>query len=113
MSEQPVELFDVNPTICNLAGVPSLENIDARSLHPVLFEETSDHRTETISSLREFRCLRTPTHKLVQNYNDVTELYDLAGDPNELDNVAIREPDLVRSLRQRLVERYTEGKWNR
>ena len=50
-SDALVELFDVNPTICELAGVPSLENIDASSLRPLLHGETSQHRDAAISSI--------------------------------------------------------------
>ena len=52
ISESLVELIDLNPTICELAGVPVLPRIDARSIAPVLRGETETHRTETVSALR-------------------------------------------------------------
>jgi choline-sulfatase len=101
-----VELIDVNPTICQLAGLPRQQGIDGRSLVPVVDGRSEIHRTETVSVLRNFRCLRTERYKLIQNYNSITELYDLAQDPNELRNLADDEPDTVRDLGQRLHQRF-------
>ena len=44
-----VELEDVNPTLCELAGVPFLENIDARSLCGILGGSEDRHRAEAVS----------------------------------------------------------------
>ena len=95
ISDGLVELIDLNPTICDFAGVPVLPRIDAKSIAPVLHGETETHRTETVSALRNFRCIRTATHKLIENYNDVTELYDLENDPAELHNIAQSERKIV------------------
>lgn len=105
-SDALVELIDVNPTICELADAPVLGNIDARSIASVLRGETETHRTETVSALRNFRCIRTATHKLIENYNDATELYDLSTDPTELHNIARTERELVGELRARLGRRF-------
>ena len=113
VSDVPVELIDVNPTICELAGIPPQGNIDARSVAPLLRGETAEHRTETVSAIRNFRCIRTRTHKLIQSYNDRVELYDLERDPDELHNIADEAPDLVRALSARLTRRFQEGKWLR
>jgi choline-sulfatase len=113
VSDALVELIDVNPTICELAGLPPQENIDARSVAPVLRGEMDAHRTETVSAIRNFRCIRTRTHKLVANDNDIVELYDLKDDPEELRNIAGDQPELVRTLTQQLAERFAEGKWLR
>ena len=106
ISDSLVELIDVNPTICDLAGVPVLPRIDARSIAPVLRGETEIHRSETVSALRNFRCIRTATHKLIENYSDVTELYDLENDPSELHNIASSERKIVRTLSGRLGRRF-------
>ena len=49
ISERLVELIDLNPTICDFAGVPVLPRIDAKSIAPILRGETETHRTETVS----------------------------------------------------------------
>lgn len=109
-SDALVELIDVNPTICEFARLPSQENIDARSLVPVLNGGTDSHRDDTLSMLDHFRCLRTATHKLILNVNDCIELYDLEQDPEESNNIAEANPDIVSDLRNRLNKRLMEAK---
>ena len=113
VSDALVELIDVNPTLCELGGLPQQERIDARPLGPVLRGEASAHRTEAVSALRTCRCIRTMRHKLIENYNDVLELYDLAEDPDELRNVAAAQPGLAQELRGRMSARFIEGRWQR
>ena len=113
VSAEPVELIDTNATICELAGLPPQENIDAQSLGPVLRGETDDHRTESVSQIRNFRLIRTKTHKLVENNNDINELYDLENDPHELNNIANENSDIAKKLSRRLNERFKEGAWLR
>ncbi|MYA22934.1 MAG: sulfatase-like hydrolase/transferase, partial [Gemmatimonadetes bacterium] len=100
------ELIDLNATICDFAQLAPQRDIDARSLQPILDGQTDTHRQETVAALRNFRCIRTGTHKYIQNYNDCDELYDLEQDPDELDNIAATNPtvvgDLARRLRRRL-----------
>jgi len=113
VSEALVELIDVNPTICELAGLPPQANIDARSFAPLLRGETEAHRDNVVSALRNFRCIRTDRYKYIANYNDVTELYDLANDPQELVNIAPEHPELAARLHGRMMGRSVEGKWLR
>ena len=87
-------------------GVPVLPRIDAKSIAPTLRGEAETHRTETVSALRNFRCIRTATHKLIENYNDVTELYDLENDPTELHNIAQSERKIAGTLKGRLGRRF-------
>ena len=49
----------------------------------------------------------------MENYNDVTELYDLIADPAEEHNIAEQEPEVRRELSRRLSARYLEGTWYR
>ena len=108
-----VELNDLNPTICEMAGLSPQPDIDARSLGPVLRGHQTQHRMETISVLDNFQCIRTTTHKLIRNQNDVTELYNLVDDPQELVNIAHEQLEMVNKLSARLRERLTEGQWRR
>jgi arylsulfatase A-like enzyme len=53
------------------------------------------------------KCLRTARHKLILNLNprDKTELYDLAADPNEMNNLALEAGNrgLIGDLKRKLV----------
>ncbi len=108
-----VELIDLNPTICELAGLSPQPDIDARSLGPILNGTAAKHRTNTVSVLDNFECIRTETHKLIRNTNSITELYDLTFDPHELHNIADEQPELVQELSQLLRARLLEGEWQR
>ena len=112
VSDEPVELIDTNATICDMAGLPPQPNIDAKSLCPVLRGETDHHRTEAISGLKNFRIIRTKTHKYVDHHNDIPELYDLVNDPQELHNIAGENPKLVNELSTRMKARFIEGEWH-
>ena len=106
VSYELVELIDINPTICDLVGVPVLENIDGQSIGPVVRGETETHRSETVSRLGSFTCIRTRTHKLIESSNGFIELYNLDEDPEELNNVAESEKELVEELRSQMNSRY-------
>jgi len=108
-----VELIDVNPTICELAGLPAQENIGARSFAAVLRGEADAHREDAMSVIRQWRLIRTQRYKYIETYNDTAELYDLAEDPGERRNIAAEAPDTVREMKQRLARRTTEGAWRR
>ncbi len=108
-SDALVELIDINPTICQLAGLTAQEHIDALSLVPVLQDEATEHRTETASVIENFRCIRTRQYKLIHNYNDRFELYDLVDDPQELNNVAAERPEVFKAMHGRLRERFFGG----
>lgn len=105
VSEGPIELSDVHPTLLELAGLAPRPGLDARSFVPLLRDPTVDHRSDALSALVNFRVLRTRRHKLIENYNDLTELYDLEDDPQELHNLAVEQPALVATLRRRLERR--------
>jgi arylsulfatase len=110
VSDALIELIDVNPTICGLAGLDEQAHIDAESFSPVLKGEATEHRTETASVIENFRCIRTRKYKLIHNYNDVFELYDLVNDPQELDNVAEARPEVFEEMHGRLRERFFGGR---
>lgn len=107
VSDALVELIDLNPTVSDLAGLPVHSDLDALSIAPILREEKKTHRSEIVSSGKNYHCIRNEKYKLIQNVDDITELYDLEQDPHELNNLAAVHPELVQSLGARLEERFT------
>ena len=112
VSDALVELIDTGATVADLAGLAPMPNVDARSFAPVLRGETDTHRDSQISFLENCGCIRTGTHKYVENVDDIDELYDLRTDPNELTNLIDDQPDTVEAMRDRLRAR-CGGPWRR
>jgi choline-sulfatase len=113
-----VELSDLNPTLTALAGLPAQPHLDARSFAHLLRDPAATHREAAVTLQRgvpgpTYSAVRTRTHKLIINDGDLTELYDLADDPDETRNIAPDHPDTVRELSQRLYDRLNAGRWQR
>jgi len=110
-----IELHDLNPTICQLAGIRPKENIDARSFVPCLENPEKEGREAAVSVIKNWRSIRTDRYKYVDNLNDLPELYDLRADPDELDNLAPDNdrPKILEKLQSKLSSRLVEGKWLR
>ncbi|MDO8684086.1 MAG: sulfatase-like hydrolase/transferase [Armatimonadota bacterium] len=88
--------MDLMPTILDLTGVNTPDDLDAVSLAPILRGERKSVRDENEPVYVEFhghqapyeqRMIRTRTAKYIFNVPDVDELYDLQNDPYELNNV--------------------------
>ncbi len=97
-----VDMMDLNPTICALAGLGAAPDMDARSFDGVLFGGQDLHRQEIMTALSNFTCLRTRSHKYIDNRDDRPELYDLLNDPGEMHNIADECPDQVSTMRESL-----------
>lgn len=108
-SAELVELIDLAPTICELAGVKPIENCDARSLAPLLRGETTEHRSSALITMPNFSCVRTDQWKFIDNINDKPELYDLKADPEEKHNVADSQPEVRNKMWALLRKRLMEG----
>lgn len=120
ITDSLVELSDLNPTLVELAGLPAQPNLDARSFTAVLHGKMTEHRDCVVTTERSpvpsqgsYRAIRTQKYKLILTDNDRTELYDMQEDPCELRNIAAEQSRTVQELKQRLIERYTEGRWMR
>jgi arylsulfatase A-like enzyme len=114
-----VENIDLAPTFEQLAGAVPPDTVEGRSLVPLLHGESPTWRTlalvehhgpdtarddpdrqNTLSgNPPSYEAIRTPQFTYVRYETGDTEYYDLATDPNELDNLA---PTLSRSRRVQL-----------
>ena len=104
-----VELEDVNPTVCDIAGVPSLENIDGRSVLDIVHDPSREHRSAAVTTEVSYRAIRTREWKYIESLNDTSELYDLATDPDETRNVIADHLQVAKDLKQQLIARLIEG----
>ena len=103
--DRPVSHVDLLPTVLELVGLPVPENVHGRSLGPLIAgQDVHWDRpvySESLYPLLHYgwaplRALRTDRFKLI----DVPrrELYDLAEDPGEEQNLHDQEPDRAREL---------------
>lgn len=83
-------LLDLFPTTCDLAGVSIPKEVEGKSLRPIMEGKESRVRGEVFGAYRDFqRSIRTDRWKLIRYPQaDVTQLFDLQSDPDELTNLA-------------------------
>ena len=110
-----VETVDLVNTVCSLTGVEPLETADGRDISHLLRGDSGDVRTAGVTefawgkSLRKgpFRLVYYPPDMFADDYpNGFGELYDLAADPWEMQNLYFG-PDYagkVRELERDLVD---------
>ena len=108
-SDGIIESIDLFPTLCELAGVPTPETVEGRSIVP-LAEGKADGKDHAICEWdflepqRRVNAIRTRRHRLVYYSHDIGgELYDHDRDPYEMRNVW-DDPE-YRSTRLELLEK--------
>ena len=82
--------IDLAPTILDLAGAEPLRSVDGRSLRPLFSDDDGPDRSVLLESGvpgDETLGVRTPHHLYVEHPTGERELYDLAADPLQLDNL--------------------------
>ncbi len=99
-------LYDLYPTICNLAGVKIPEGVEGKSLAPIWKKEVEKVRDSLFTTYEDIqRAVRTNRWKLIR-YPKIhkTQLFDLKNDPDELKDLsndpaqAKRVKDLMKLL---------------
>jgi len=105
VSDAPWYFADVLPTLCELAGVPAPGAMDGVSVLPVLLGgEQEGHLQRPLYWEQHgkggfWQTVRLGGWKAHRFEKDArVELYDLATDPAESDNVAAAHPEVVRRL---------------
>jgi arylsulfatase len=106
---------DVLPTLCDVAGAKVPEKLDGislwptlsgqgqQSLHDFLYWEFPAYGGQQAVIMREWKAVRQNLAKGVVK----TELYNLAKDESEKDDVAAKEPEMLARLEKLLKEQHT------
>ena len=109
--ESLVRTADIAPTVLDLLDLPPATDVQGVSLRRLLTGEESDLGLtgygESIELAKSFalqplRFISEGRWKYIHKVNP--ELYDISLDPDELSNLAAREPDVVARLQARLRE---------
>ncbi len=83
-SDALVYLHDLFPTFCDYAGIEIPEDLDGKSVYPIIHGKKSHVRDYLMLAYRDFqRSVRDASWKLIRYPNiDRTMLFDLAKDPH-------------------------------
>jgi arylsulfatase A-like enzyme len=93
-----VSVMDLTATFLDYAGLPRPNDMDSRSLRPLLEGQTRSHRECVLSGLARWRLVWDGRFKLVQGFDHAPLLFDLEADPLENQNLAPQTQDLVERL---------------
>jgi arylsulfatase A-like enzyme len=91
-----VELLDLFPTFCDLAGLPAPEGLDGKSFLPLLKDPKAEGKPAAFCSMPvgwgNGRTVRTLRWRLVERLDGSRELYDHSTDTREYKNL-IDQPE--------------------
>ncbi|MCP4891792.1 MAG: sulfatase-like hydrolase/transferase [Planctomycetaceae bacterium] len=110
--DQVVDVTDLLPTFCELAGAEVPLGIDGVSIAEILVgQEVTKRRDFIIHEASNQASIIRGNQKLIRNARGKTELYDLSLDPSESHDLSQSQPKLVREMEALLLgERVTEKK---
>jgi len=107
--------WDLMPTLANLTGMDTPEDIDGISFLPTLFGRSGkqqQHKYLYWEYNRKKQAVRMGDWKAVRlNPKSEIELYNLKNDIGEKHNVASTHPDLVAEMRNIMTEGRTESEF--
>jgi iduronate 2-sulfatase len=87
-SKSLAELVDIYPTLSQLAGLPVPDEVQGKSLVPVLNDLSATVRDGALSLNRGHYSLRTDDWAYMKYKDDSVELYNMKSDPNQFTNLA-------------------------
>lgn len=102
-----VELLDLYPTLCELAGIPLPEQLEGTSMVPLLKNPGQEGKKAAYTKWQNGLSVTTPDFSYTEWDNHQRMLFDLRNDPDENLNVA-ENPDyreIVQKLKQLLVHK--------
>ncbi|WP_406683263.1 sulfatase [Seonamhaeicola sp. MEBiC1930] len=103
VSNKPVQLLDMYPTLVDLCGLPTNKQNQGHSLRPLLENSSSSWPYAALTSFGKNNiAVSDERFRLIQYADNSIELYDLNNDPNEWHNLS--KNDLYKEEINRLRE---------
>jgi arylsulfatase A-like enzyme len=107
LDHQPAHLVDLMATVVDVTGAKyprefnghAIQPLEGISLRPALAGKSLKRSQPLFWEHEGNRAVRLGKWKLVSKYLDEWELYDIAADRTERNNLAAQHPDLVKKLR--------------
>lgn len=95
-SDRLVELLDLYPTLCDLAGLSKPDHLDGRSVEPLLHNPNQPWKQAVTGRFHNWDTMRTPRYRYSFQRNENGDvvadmLYDHQVDPAETVNIASRD----------------------
>ena len=97
-------LYDLFPTVCELTGTPTPPQVEGKSQAPVISGKAAKVRDYMFNQYKDVqRSIRDERWKLIRYPQiNLTQLFDLDADPNELNNLA-EKPEYADKAEQLLT----------
>lgn len=115
LSSAPWYFPDVLPTLCDIVGVKVPSQVDGISVRPTLLGQTQPELNTRMMYWEQYsggfqQAVRWGHwkghyHPAKQRF----ELYDLATDPMETNNLAVQQPEVVRQMREYMASAHVES----
>ena len=113
ISNSPVELIDIFPTLMDLANIITPSHVVGESLKPIIENKSSDVRKSALTRWRNGYSIRTERFRLTKwniNGDFQYELYDHKFDEEELNNLALDSSyslirdSLIKTINRRIIQ---------
>jgi arylsulfatase A-like enzyme len=114
MSESPVELIDLYPTLMDLTNINTPEHVVGKSLKPIIKNVNASVRESALTRWRNGYSIKTKRYRLTKwgsNGELGYELYDHNNDKNELINLASNQNynEVLDSLKLLIEQRIADA----
>lgn len=120
----PVSLADVVPTVSDVLGLPAIPGVEGRSLKPALLGQPLPDRpvfTMAMERQSRFHPIRSGHYAVIDGQFKLVlrlaerraELYDLASDPQERQDIAATSPAVAARLRATLEQHLADAERRR
>ncbi len=103
--ERPVSLIDLYPTLVELCGLPTRDDLDGQSIVPLLKNPKMKWDRPALTTYGPGNhAVRTERWRYIRYHDGGEELYDHNADPYEWQNLATssEHADIIRELRKSL-----------